>query len=664
MAQSLVLFGVARQQIVISGTAIGAVRQSLVISGVARIPQSITITGTTTAHQQLVINGTAVNPQRLTILGNARTQLIISGEASNPIILTPGMITFAHPSSPVKTIAVTQGSLSGPYTATSSDTSIATVVVSGSTVFVSSVAPGASKITVMDAFGGTASANAFVGDPAGALVLSTGAISLTTSSAPTTFTASRSGDTGTFTVSSTPPGIVSISGSGNAPGPVTYTVTPTMAGTATVKVSASDGTVSSLIVAVTGSIVAAVTSPRSETNLVIAVSEPGYTGPLSATFVGTTSATISPGAGFGPTQSFTITDATPGEFFLVQFTDANANTATLSLQTKNVSLGPVVYTFFDETGINPVAPGSQYSIYYQGDPQIPSTLSASGFIGVGGNATITLDQSTTYVIAWIGQQAPIVQTAIATMGAGTMSQSVTVTGYRSPNLSTLGYASQQLSQWTRGWVGDQHKQPGPPGTTGVAYSLAYSFASILGNGGSTVYKGQTLNIPGLDTFLQSISVSTRLLNCQGSQIDSWFVDFLGQSIKRQTGESDASFIARGLVAINGQVATRNALNLVTNAAWQTLGNAGTIICDDAASNPGLATTLSFTAPHFVVLLPTVSAISDAFLLDERYLGINTYLLALGTAITLTLSQVPLLVQQAVEEKRALGTIPIYAQYIS
>ena len=649
MAQSLVLSGVALQpqSLTISGVATGSGAQSITISGVAHNGQSLTISGVASAPQSLVISGTA------------KSGLTISGFASFPITFTPSSVAFSQPTSASQVVSISQGTLSGPYTATSSNTGIATVSVSGTSLIVVPIATGSATITVSGS-SATATLSITVGAAAGSLVVSTGVLNLNTGGAAQTFTVSRSGDTGAFTVSASPSGIVSVTGSGNAPGPITYTVTPLMSGTANITVTTADGVTDTFPVYVTGTLTAAVTSPKHATNLTIAVSELGYSGTITPSFVGTTTATISPSVGFGPRQTFTISDASAGETFLIEFQDVNGSQAFLSLQTRDISLGPVVYIFFDETGINPVAPGSQYTVYYVGDPQVSSSVVASGFLFVGGTAALTLDQTTDYVVVWSGQQAPTTQTAFTTPASGATTYSVTVTGYCSPNYSTLGYAAQQLSNWTRGWVGDSYKQPGPPGTTGLAYSLAYSFASILGDGG-------TLNgiaVPGLDRYLQNISVSTRLLNCTGLQIDSFFADYLGASFKRQIGESDQAFITRGLVALNNEVATRQALNDATNAAWATLGNSGTIVCDDEISNPTLLSGLSLTAPHFVVLLPTVSTVTDAFLLNYRYLGVNTYLLALGTIQTIDPSTLPTLLTEAVESKRALGTIPVYCQYIS
>ena len=616
------------------------------------------------------------------------------------ITLTPSSITFAHIGSPTQVAAISQGLLTGPYTGSSSSTGVATVTISGTNAFITPVAQGTAVITITDPHGVTATLTAVVGAPAGPTVLSTGLLTFNTGDPSQTFTATRPGDTGPLTFTVVPSGIVSVTGSGNAPGPVTYTVTPLAIGNARININADDGTYVQLQVSVLGTLTAAVTSLKSSNVLTIAVSEIGYTGTITPSFIGGTSATISPGVGYGPTATFTISDAAEGEYFLVSFADSNGASTTLSLQSKNVSLGPVTFTFVDETGINPVAPGSYYAIYYSGDPivppevhdpssntnqpslsflppgvviqgvndpatlaqyNIPSTTAVTwGFLGVGGTASLTLDEETAYIIQWAGQQAPAQQTMFMTGDAGEMTQTVTVLGYRSPNLSTLGYTAQQLTNWTRGWVGNQYKQPGPPGTTGLAYNLAYSLATLLGDGQGL----STGEIPGLDLFMQNTSVATRLLNCTGSQIDSWFADYLGSTFKRQINESDFAFLVRGLVAINGQVATRTAVTDAANAAWQTLGNAGTIVADDATSNPSLMATLGYAAPYFVVVLPNISVITDAFLLDYRYLGIDDYLLDLGTIQLLSLSSVPVLVQQAVESKRALGTIPLYAQALS
>jgi hypothetical protein len=615
---------------------------------------------------------------------------------SQNITLNPSSIAFAHPGLPTQIVAIQQGPFTGPYTAGSSSTAVTTVAVSGTNLIVSCVVQGSATITVTDNHGLTATLAVSVGAPVGPTVLSSGLLSFQTGGVSQSFTAYRMGDVGPLTITVVPSGVVAVTGSGNSPGPVAYTVSPIGIGNANINVVASDGTYVQLPVSVMGALTAAVTSLRSASTLTVAVSEIGYSGTITPSFIGATSATIAPGVANGPTAVFTLTDTTPGEYFLLSFSDTSGASTTLSFQSKNVSLGPVSFTFFDESSINPVAPGSFYTIYYAGDPIIPplvydastttgkpslsylppgitvvgvndtatlakysiptTTATTWGFLGVGGTATISLDERTNYVIVWSGDQAPKQQTQFTTVAIGSTAQSVTVSGYRSPYSSTLGYASQQLTNWTRGWVGDDYKKPGAPGTTGVAYNVAYSFAAVLGEGNASV--------TGLDRYLQSTSVSQRLLSCVGTQIDSFFADYLGATFKRQATETDFAFLVRGLVALRGEVATRNAVNAATNAAWKSLGNDGTITCEDQTSNPGLMASLGHGPPYFAVVLPTVSVITNAFLLDYRYLGINDYLLSIGSVVQLTLSQVPPLVQQAVESKRALATIPIYAQFTS
>jgi hypothetical protein len=592
--------------------------------------------------QSITINVSATSPQSISI----------PVVATIPIVITPSSLTFSHGGSISQSVLVSGGI--PPYTAVSASPSIATVSVSGSTVYATPISVGSSTGTVTDSVGGTATFSASVGAPAGPLTLSTSSMTATVGSRSLiSFSASRSGDTDPFSVSISPAGIASVSGSGNGPGPVTYTITPISFGNATITVTAQDGTTATLSLTITGQITSVITSPPNSTLITISASEQNYSGVITPSILGTTTASVSPGSAFGPIASFSVTDSIAGELFYVRFNDSIGNSTTIAVQSANPSLGLSSITFFDETGINPVAAGSQYQAYYQGTSQIPENVVASGFIGVGGVASFIIHENSNYTIKWIGQQAPTGQTTFST---GTVSSvSVTVSGYRSPYSSTLGYAVKQTEQWTRRWNEQKYRDPGPPGTTGMAYNLAYSFASIIGEGGN--------GLPGLDSFLQGISVATRLYNCSGSAIDSWFQDFLGPSFKRQSGELDAVFIQRGIIAMNGKVTTRDALNEATNSAWKSIGNSGTIVCDDSISNPSLMSTLGYAAPYFVVTLPSITDVTDVFFLDERYLGIDTFLLELGLTSPLSLSLVPLVVQQAVESKRALGCLPLYIQTI-
>jgi hypothetical protein len=593
-------------------------------------------------------------PQSISVSISATTPQTISVPiiATSPIIITPASLTFSHGGSPSQAAVVSGGI--PPYTVGSSSPSIATASISGSNVYVTPVSVGTSTVTVTDLVSGTATFSASVGANPGPLLLSKSSLTATVGTrSGITFSASRAGDTDPFSVSSSPSGIVDVSGSGSGPGPVTYTIVPLSPGNATITVTAADRTTATLSLIVTGPLSAVVTSPPNSTLITISVSEQNYSGVITPSILGTTTASVSPGSAFGPIASFSVTDSIAGELFYVRFNDLIGNSTTIAVQSASPSLGLSSITFFDETGINPVAAGSQYQAYYQGASQTPENVVASGFIGVGGVASFTVHENSNYIIEWIGQQAPTGQTTFST---GTVAPvSVTVSGYRSPYSSTLGYAVKQTEQWTRRWNEQKYRDPGPPGTTGMAYNLAYSFASIIGEGGN--------GLPGLDSFLQGISVATRLYNCSGSAIDSWFQDFLGPSFKRQSGELDAAFIQRGIIAMNGKVATRDALNEATNSAWKSIGNSGTIVCDDSISNPSLMSTIGYAAPYFVVTLPSITDVTDVFFLDERYLGIDTFLLELGFTAPLSRSLVPLAVQQAVESKRALGCLPLYIQTI-
>jgi hypothetical protein len=496
-----------------------------------------------------------------------------------------------------------------------------------------------------------------------------------------------------------------------------------------VQIAAADGTTLSIPVVSYGALTAFVTSPRSAQTLVIEVSQQGYNGQFSLSFAGANSATVSPllpSTGYGPTSAYAITDTTPGETYLLEVTGA-AGTAmqTLTMQTLNVALGVIPCTFYDEAG-NTLPAGAAYELYFTGEPIINASLAAtlskpgasvlpttvaSGFLGVGGTATLTLYQETSYTVLFTGNQAPAIPAYFTTQGV-VSNFSISVMGYRSPNFTQTGLTQAALSLWPSGWVGEQYKSSG---SGSVAWALASAINTVLAQ---------------LDQRQQIVSVSTRVDTCSGSQfvgnnpltespiyvdtIASWFADFFGTLLPRQTGESDVAYIARGKAALQGtylvQVKQPGTVSgyfelpgnpgvaavltsgitgyasILANAqaAWNSVSNtpgANSLVVFDTTHSctfnastgyyemtpvagtqyASYVSTLSLVGPKFCVLVPTSPDLSKSFFLNDSYIGNTSYLVNYTTISAIASSSVPPLVVSAVESHRALGTVPIYGQ---
>jgi len=97
--------------------------------------------------------------------------------------------------------------------------------------------------------------------------------------------------------------------------------------------------------------------------------------------------------------------------------------------------------------------------------------------------------------------------------------------------------SRLQSYLPRGWFGDLTLAPILNGVlNGIANSLSVAYALIM--------------------FFMA---QTRLMTSSGGWVDLWASDFLGTTLLRRTGETDASYIARIQVAIFQQRGTRPAM---------------------------------------------------------------------------------------------------------
>lgn len=210
---------------------------------------------------------------------------------------------------------------------------------------------------------------------------------------------------------------------------------------------------------------------------------------------------------------------------------------------------------------NPLPVGVQVA-FYGGLTVSPATDTGErGYITLGGFVDVTLQPSTLYTATFSGAQAPQVNAIFTTDSSGNASTGnllplapgapCSVVGYRSPSLSSYGYAFEQTNLWPQGWFTDAARRAG-----GNAYPVAAGMGNPLGV---------------LDYIAQAILASVRIDTCTGAEfavntsydgsgsydsgigifdeqyvsdaIDSWANDFFGGLWQRQTGMSDAQWIA-------------------------------------------------------------------------------------------------------------------------
>lgn len=312
--------------------------------------------------------------------------------------------------------------------------------------------------------------------------------------------------------------------------------------------------------------------------------------------------------------------------------------------------------FVDETTFNPLPAGVVVSIY-GGTTIMTSTLVATVYLIAGGYAPIApLQTNGVYTATFVGVQAPSVSCQFVFNGYN-MTVAV-VYGYRSPTLSSSGYAAEMTGLWPTGpaWFGDAAKVPG-----GVAYAVAYGLA------------GQ---IASFDSAVQTELGRLRVQTCVGSDLDTWAADFLGHYFVRPTGATNSQWYALVLACLQIPKCTIAGIQAIVTAWIQwiaaefgalqplALDDSGaldtgggyldtpttsaiqgypSILVFDAQSNPTLSAALS----------PAVTTTSGQFVVYFRYPGYTDATISIIRPLTPLLSTI-------VGLWKAAGTTPVYA----
>ncbi len=232
--------------------------------------------------------------------------------------VSPTNLSFNVGSAP-QTFTASEANYSGPISATSGNTAIATVSpASGNgpgpiTFTVTPVAPGSTTITVSDNHGNTQSVSVSVAAP-GSIAVNPSSLTFLAGGAPQTFTASEPGYAGPLAAHSNNTGVATVAGGGNGPGPVTFTVTPVGSGTTTIAVTggAAPATVTVTVIGPLTTSTGSLSFLGTTTPETFTATDPVYTGPLSASTGDPTVATVS-GGGNGPGPvTFTVTPVGEG----------------------------------------------------------------------------------------------------------------------------------------------------------------------------------------------------------------------------------------------------------------------------------------------------------------------------------------------------------------
>jgi len=219
-----------------------------------------------------------------------------------------------------QTFTASESSYSGPLSASSGDTTKATVSPASGTgpgpvIFtVTPTGAGITSITVTDNHGGSQTVSITV-TPPGTISVLPGSLTFAVGGATQTFKASEASYTGAITAVSNNTAVATVSGSGTGPGPVTFTVNPVGAGTTTITVSGGDGpaTVNVTVAGPVGVTPTTLTFVGTTVSQPFNATDPFFTSTLSASSDNTGVATVSPASGTGPGPvTFNVTPVTEG----------------------------------------------------------------------------------------------------------------------------------------------------------------------------------------------------------------------------------------------------------------------------------------------------------------------------------------------------------------
>jgi len=301
------------------------------ISGVSNNTSIATVTGGG--------NGPGPVPFSVTPVGPGSTSLTFSDVHGNSVsvsvlVKVPGTLQVQPTSiGPIgvnaggQTVTASEANYSGAISAVSSDPTIATVTGGGNgpgPVTFTVTPAGAHKhgdvtVTVSDTIGHSVPVSVRV---AGPISPSVNSLSFNGTTTPQTFTATDPNNmpNGTLTAHSDHTDVATVTGSGSAPGPVTFTVTPVGQGSANITVSDNIGQTAVVSVSVsTGGLVLNPTSlalyfnGSSGTPKQFTATQANFSGTISAATGNAGVATVSPASDPGPGPvTFTVTPAGAG----------------------------------------------------------------------------------------------------------------------------------------------------------------------------------------------------------------------------------------------------------------------------------------------------------------------------------------------------------------
>ncbi len=554
---------------------------------------------------------------------------------SGPLLLSQQTLAFTSPTAGAKTFTASEADYSGPLSAASNDTTIASVSGSGSgpgpvTFTVTPVGAGNTQIVVSDGQGNSASVNVSV---AGKLVANPTSLTFNVGGPSQNVGVSEANYTGAITGVSNNDLVAVVTGGGNGPGPVAFTVTPVETGSTTLTFSDTHGNTVSVSVTVQtpGQLQVNPTSIGpigvNAAGQTVTASESNYAGAISAESSDPTIATVS-GGGDGPGPvTFTVTPAGNDKHGDVTVTVSDtighsvhvavSVAGPISPSVKSLSFtGTSTPQMFTATDPNNTPSGT---LNATSDNESVATVSGSGAAPGPVTFTVTpVGQGTAHVTVTdnIGQSA-VVTISVSTGGLvlnptklalyfnGSSGASEQFTATQANFTGTITAATGNSSIATVSPTSGQG--PGPVTFTVTPEGAGNTNITVTGNGSAAlpvVVSGPLTTIPQTLTFSGTTNPQTFVAN------DPNF-----------TGTISASSDAPGVATVNASGTGPSATFTVTPVSK---GNATVTVTDGVGGSAAVSVTVKTgtlgVAPTSLTFNSTSSPTQTATASENNYIG--------------------------------------------
>jgi hypothetical protein len=305
-----------------------------------------------------------------------------------------------------------------------------------------------------------------------------------------------------------------------------------------------------------------------------------------------------------------------------------------------IAFTSITINFIDENG-NPFPPLVEASFYNIAASGGAANVLAAAFVGEPSAVSVNLQVGTPYRIEFAGGQAP---TTVAFVTPTGPEMTVPVAPYVSPAESQTNYTLSEFFLYVRGWLPTAAAVEGSN-----AWTFFYAVAALLAL---------------LDDATRAIGASERLQASAGAQVDSWAVDFFGNTLPRLPSESDAAYMARIIARFLRPYGTIQAIiDAIDDFFTENPTLRVPVTVFDRQTNPSLAAIYGLTPGQVCIILAYGFDAATGWFLGHGFLGTTTRLAnAAGTGGSDTAPYPGL--AAAVNSAKLAGSVPVYVSSLT